>query len=55
MKWLYYEMASVVSKYTFGISTGITSVMYILSVFSLKEKHNLGAIQNTAVLSTVVF
>lgn len=53
MRWLNYEVASLVSKYRLEIGTRITLVTCVL-MFSLKRKHNLAAMQNTADLSTLV-
>lgn len=55
MRWLNYEVASLVSKYRLEIGTRITLVTCVLLMFSLKRKHNLAAMQNTADLSTLVF
>lgn len=54
MRRLHYEVASAVSKYRLEIGTRITLVACVLFMFSLKSKHNLVAIHNTADLSTLV-
>lgn len=53
-RWLHYEVASAESKYRLGIGTRITLVTCVLFMFSLKRKHNLAAIQNTAEYSCVL-